>query len=188
MQWKVAKELADSPAIAWSKGRLAGFDWSCCEWITVRRGAWGGPGTSYSEEYGGWTSCVADMCRYPHGTRSGLYRLNCRVNTRLGWPAAKRTRVSPLYMNEDGTWPPVPEGHMVGQWFVDENTGREWQRLYRTDIIEDEEEALVFIIAHEAFHYLRRTRQIDGTNTEINADAYAWDAVKEWRRECLSAA
>ena len=36
-----------------------------------------------------------------------------------------------------------------------------------------EDEALVFLVAHEAFHYLRKTRQVEGRHGEIEVDAFA---------------
>jgi hypothetical protein len=37
--------------------------------------------------------------------------------------------------------------------------------------LKTEDEGLVYIIVHEAFHYLRRTKQIEGKTAEIDADA-----------------
>jgi hypothetical protein len=45
--------------------------------------------------------------------------------------------------------------------------------VIHTKRLRDQDEALVWIIAHEVFHYLRRIRQIDGKNGEIEADRYA---------------
>ena len=168
MRWKVANELQGAAGIEWSRQYFSAYDLSECEWITVKRGDWDG----YS---------VKGRCHFPNGTKSGLYRLNCSVNNRPGWPGYKYQRVSPLYINEDGTWPPVPEGHIVGQWFIDETTGREWQRLYRKVPLFTEDEALTYIIAHEMYHYLRRTRQIEGKNTEIEADAFGMGVLMEFR-------
>ncbi len=180
MQWKVAKELQDSEGVEWVRFELGDYDWSECEWITLRRGAWGGPGTRYDEAAGGWTSPVAGLCRHPVKGKHG-YRINCRVNTRLGWPAYNRQRVSPLYRNPDGSWPPVPQGHRTGEWLQDPKTGREWQRLYRLTPLDNEDEAFVYIVAHEAFHYLRRTRQLSGRNTEIDADAFGFETLERYR-------
>jgi hypothetical protein len=47
--------------------------------------------------------------------------------------------------------------------------------------LETEDEALVYIIAHETFHYLRRTRQIEGKNTEIGADRFSEDMLEKFR-------
>ena len=182
-KWKVHQDLADSPGLRFAQEYFSGYDWSRVEWVTVRVGAWGGPGTIYDEELGGWTSPVGGRCQQLRSihTRGGLYRLNCRMNTRLGWPANKRSRVSPLYRNEDGSWPDVPEGHESGAWLIDPKTGQEWKRLYRLLSLRDQDEALVWIIAHEAFHYLRRTRQVDGKNVEIEADRYAEGVLRAFR-------
>jgi hypothetical protein len=181
MQWKIAKELEGARGIEFARERMAGYDFSRCEWITVRRGGWGGPGTRYSEERGGWTNAVAGVCRHPSHASSGLYRLNCRVNARTGWPGYLHQRVSPLYRNPDGSWPEAPADHMVGQWWEDPETGREWKRLYRKVALYTEDEALVYIIAHEAYHYLRRERQVPGKNTEIDADAFGEGVLEEFR-------
>ena len=39
--------------------------------------------------------------------------------------------------------------------------------------LESEDEVLVFLMAHEAFHYLRKTRQVQERHGEIEADAFA---------------
>ncbi len=36
----------------------------------------------------------------------------------------------------------------------------EWRRLYRPLELRSENEVLMFLIMHEAFHYLRRPRQV----------------------------
>jgi hypothetical protein len=187
--WRVSRDLEDNEGIAWARWVFESYDLSELEWVTARRGAWGGPGTSYAEEAGGWTNVVAGLCRYPTHTRSGMYRINCRVNTRLGWPGYKHQRVSPLYRNADGSWPPVPEGHITGPWLIDPDSGREWKRLYRRVVFHDEAEAFAYIIAHdiahEFFHYLRRTKQIPGKNAEIDADAFGMENLERFRAGVL---
>jgi hypothetical protein len=76
-----------------------------------------------------------------------------------------------------GYWIPV----VVGAWLIDPKTVKEWKRLYRLLSLRDQDEALVWIIAHEAFHYLRRTRQIDGKNVEIEADRYAEEVLRAFQ-------
>jgi hypothetical protein len=44
-----------------------------------------------------------------------------------------------------------------------------------------EDEALLFLVAHEAFHYLRRTRQVEGQHGEIEADAFALKMLEQYR-------
>jgi len=55
-------------------------------------------------------------------------------------------------------------------------------------VVNDLSEATVWIVAHEAFHWLRMTRQISGRNTEIEADAFADKMLDEFRHSpCTSA-
>jgi hypothetical protein len=63
-------------------------------------------------------------------------------------------RVSPLYRNPDGPWPKVPEGHKAGDRYVATRKGKgvQWRRLYRSLELRSEDEVLVFLVAHEAFH------------------------------------
>ena len=92
-------------------------------------------------------------------------------------------RVSPLYRNPDGTWPEVPEGHKVGDRCVATRNAEsvQWRRLYRPLELRSEEEVLVFLVAQEAIHYLRKTRQVDGRHGEIEADAFALNTLEQYR-------
>ena len=51
--------------------------------------------------------------------------------------------------------------------------GRRWKRAYGKTVVHNLDEAIVWIVAHEAFHWLRHTRQVPGRNTEVEADAFA---------------
>ena len=182
VKWKVAKELEGAFGLEWIRGELEAYDWTLCEWITIRRGAWGHEVSTYPfEERMGATNKASGLCQYPIHTRSGLYRINCKVNRRMGWPAPEYQRVSPLYRNEDGSWPEVPEDHFLGGWFISADGSREWKRMIRRLWLQTEDEGLVYIGAHEAFHYLRRTKQIEGKNMEIEADAYAEVMLEAFR-------
>ena len=39
------------------------------------------------------------------------------------------------------------------------------------------------MVAHEAFHYLRKTRQVEGRHGEIEADAFALKMLEQYRDE-----
>ena len=39
----------------------------------------------------------------------------------------------------------------------------------------------MFLVAHEAFHYLRKTRQVAGRHGEIGADAFALEVLEQYR-------
>ena len=53
--------------------------------------------------------------------------------------------------------------------------------MYRPLELRSEDEVLVFLVAHEAFHYLRKTRQVDGRHGEIEADAFALKILRQYR-------
>ena len=99
------------------------------------------------------------------------------------YPITYFVRVPPLYRRADGTWPAVPEGHKVGDRYAATREGKsiQWRRLYRPLELGSEDEVLVFLVAHEAFHYLRKTRQVPGRHGEIGADAFALEVLEQYR-------
>lgn len=58
---------------------------------------------------------------------------------------------------------------------------REWKRVIGFTQVETLDEAIVWIMAHEGFHFLRRTRQIGGRNCEIEADRFADAQLQQLR-------
>jgi hypothetical protein len=169
--WRVDKALEDSEGLRWIHERLAAYDWSKVDWVSVRRGR--------SERY-----AFRGACKMPRNGDG--YRINCNVSRHTAYPIYQRMRVSPLYRDPDGTWPEVPEGHLVGdRFFATRSDGQrvQWKRLYRPLELGSEDEVLVFLVAHEAFHYLRKTRQVDGRHGEIEADAFALKMLEHYRDE-----
>ena len=168
--WRVDKALEGSEGLRWVRERLGAYDWSKVDWITVRRG--------HSERYAFRGVCKSSSKR--HG-----YRINCNVSKHAPYPITQFMRVSPLYRKSDGTWPKVPEGHKVGDRYAVTRNGKriQWKRLYRPLELRSEEEALVFLVAHETFHYLRKTRQVAGRHGEIEADAFALETLEQYREE-----
>ena len=163
------KALEDSDGLRWIRERLGPYDWSKADWVSVRRGQ--------SEKY-----AFRGVCKMPRS--GGAYRINCNVSEHATYPAYHRMRVSPLYRNPDGTWPNVPEGHLVGDRYVAARSNGQsvqWKRLYRPLELGSEDEVLVFLVAHEAFHYLRKTRQVEGRHGEIEADAFALKLLEHYR-------
>ena len=167
--WRVDKALEDSDGLRWIRERLGAYDWSKVNWVSVRRGQ--------SEKY-----AFRGVCKIP---RNGSgYRINCNVSEHATYPVYQLMRVSPLYRNPDGTWPKAPVGHLVGdRYVVARNNGQsvQWKRLYRPLELGSEDEVLVFLVAHEAFHYLRKTRQVEGRHGEIEADAFALMMLEHYR-------
>ena len=148
---------------------LEACDWSKADWISVRR--------DRNEKY-----AFRGVCKAPrNGSR---YRINCNVSQHASYPIYQLMRASPLYRNPDGTWPKVPEGHLVGDRYVaarSKGQSVQWKRLYRPLELGSEAEVLVFLVAHEAFHYLRKTRQVEGRHGEIEADAFALKLLEHYR-------
>jgi hypothetical protein len=168
--WRVDEALEDSEGLRWIREQLGAYEWSKADWISVRRGS--------SERY-----AFRGVCKAP---RSGSgYRINCNVSKYVTYPIHQLMRVSPLYRNPDGTWPEVPEGHEVGDRYIAARNGEsvQWRRLYRPLELGNENEVLVFLVAHEAFHYLRKTRQVGGRHGEIEADAFALKMLERYRDE-----
>ena len=148
--WRVDETLKDSKGLRWVRQQLVGtYDWSKVDWITVRRGR--------SERH-----AFRGVCRSPWKERG--YRVNCNVSKHARYPITYYMRISPLYRSPDGTWPEVPECHKAGDRYASNRDGKriQWRRLYSPLELSSEEEVLVFLVAHEAFHYLRKTRQVGG--------------------------
>ena len=55
--------------------------------------------------------------------------------------------------------------------------------MYRPLELRNEDEVLVFLVAHEAFHYLRKTKQVAVRHGEIEADAFALKMLEQYREE-----
>jgi hypothetical protein len=77
----------------------------------------------------------------------------------------------------------VPEGCKVGDRYVASRDGKsvQWRRLYSSIDLGNEDEVLVFLVAHEAFHNLRSTKQVEGRHGEIEADAFALKTLERYR-------
>jgi hypothetical protein len=166
--WRVDNALEDSEELRWVRKQLGAYNWSKVDWITVRRGR--------SERY-----TFRGVCKSPFKGR--WYRINCNVSRHTPYPITYFVRVSPLYRNPDGTWPKVPVGHEVGNSYVANRNDKsvQWRRLYRPLELRNEDEVLVFLVAHEVFHYLRKTRQVEGRHGEIEADAFALRILEQYR-------
>jgi hypothetical protein len=168
--WRVDEALEGSEGLGWIRERLGEYDWSKVDWVTVRRGR--------SERY-----AFRGVCKSPF--KGCDYRINCNVSRHTPYPITYCVRVFPLYRNPDGTWPEVPQGYEVGGHCVSTRDGKsvQWKRLYRHLELGSEDEVIVFLVTHEAFHYLRRTRQVEGRHGEIEADAFALRILEQYHEE-----
>jgi predicted nucleic acid-binding Zn ribbon protein len=152
-QWKVEKELRDSPGLAFVRRYLSFYDFSQLEWITLRRSLrW-----SYLDVW----PC-GGSCWYPWATSSGLFRINATVVAAARYPAEVR--------------------------FGDRDSSGKLQ----PNFLNDENEAVVAIIAHEVSHYLGSTGQVPAygrvhssgiqSTSEAQANEFMKAAVEAYRR------
>jgi hypothetical protein len=165
MRWLVDLPGEQPLALTWAREFLAGFDTTLLAWVRVDRGR-----GKYKGAYG--------RCWFPT-KRIPFYRISCQVPGPFPFPIP--TRKSPLYLDSRGTLPDLPDGTKAGVWVKDLRTGRQWLRVRGETLVRDLDEAIVWILAHEAFHFLRRTRQIPGRNTEIEADRFADEQLQFYR-------
>ena len=105
------------------------------------------------------TRGVWGRCTFPSQKRQLGYRIRCCVSvTNRGFPHPVKWAI--------GT-------RQLGQG--------QWQWLWREDKFRTIEEAFVWIAGHEAFHWLRHSRQIPGANYETQANRHGFAWLDEWR-------
>jgi hypothetical protein len=168
MRWIVDRQIGVlDRGVAWVREMLANRDISRVDWLRVDFGRGGKRGA-----YG--------RCWYPARDRGKRYRISVQVPGPFPWTMERYTR--PLYRNHDGTWPAVPADCRTAGYRRDERTGREWQRLLTVYMLRTMQEGIVFVGAHEVFHFLRHSRQIGGRNGENEADEFAFGQLTEFRR------
>ena len=162
--------------IAWAKAFLNPFDTSKVAWLRIDFGREykdrnGRPWRRYLGVYG--------RCWYPSRTQPS-FRLSCQVPG--PFPCDIVTRQKPVYRNPDGSW---PEGFdpRNRQHVHDLRSGRYWARVYGKTVVQNLDEAIVWMVAHESFHWLRRTRQIAGRNIEAQADEFADRKLEAFRQD-----
>jgi hypothetical protein len=145
--------------VDWARDFLSHYDTSQLAEIRIGKGR-------------GKSCGVYGRCLYP-SQRSPSYRISCQVPG--PFPYRIETRQPPVYRLADGSWPPIQADCMGGLFCRAEVKGevREWRRVIGYTEAQSVDEGIVWIVAHEMFHYLRRTRQVCGRNTEIEADRFA---------------
>ena len=158
---------AAASGLDWARNFFARYDTSQILWIRIGNGR-------------GRASGVYGKCWYP-AQEVPYYRISCQVPG--PFPYQIETRRPPIYRNSDGSWPPLPVGCVEGIHCRAEHEGqiREWKRVIGHTEVLTVDEAITWIVSHEAFHFLRRTRQIAGRNTEIEADQFADDQLRALR-------
>jgi len=169
-RWIVEPRLRALESVAWCRTWLQRFDLSRLDWVRIDQGRIDGGG-------------VYGRCWYLDRRKGKGYRISCQVPG--PYPTRVRLRFPPLYRQPDGTWPPVPLDLEPGgyvQAVGSDGEKREWLRLTKALLLDTLDEGVVWILGHEAFHFLRKTRQVQGRNVEWQADAFAGSLLEDWRR------
>jgi len=168
MRWivRLQDERADA-ALDWARRFFGRYDTSSVAWLKIDRGR-----GAYEGVYG--------RCWYPTQQKP-LYRISCQVPG--PFPCDILTRKSPIYPREDGTFPRAPRGCRRTQRVHDPRTGRHWIRVVGRTALKTIDEGVVWIVAHEAFHFLRRSRQIPGRDNEIEADRFGDACLETFRSQ-----
>lgn len=159
---------AAASSLDWARDFFARYDTSKLESIRIGSGR-------------GRAVGVYGRCRYPTPDVPA-YRITCQAPG--PFPHRIATRQPPIYRRPDGSWPTLPDGCVEGIACRAEKDGvlREWKRVIGYTEASTLDEGIVWIVAHEAFHFLRRTGQVAGRNTEIEADEFADDQLNTLRR------
>ena len=167
MEWRIEiPESAAPDGLAWTRAFLGAYALDALAWFRISPG-------------GGRKRGVYGRCWFPT-KKQPRYRISCQVPG--PFPCSIVTRQPPLYPRADGTFPRAPRGCRRGARCYDPRTGREWIRVRSTTRLRDRDEAVAWLAAHEAFHFLRATRQVPGRNTEIDADHFADEQLMAFRR------
>ena len=165
VRWRVRLDGSAEAGLAWARAFLEGFDLARLVWVVIATGGVG-------------RAAIEGRCWLPTRERPG-YRIACHLPG--PFPCTIVTRRPPLYRRADGGFPSVPADCRTGARLYDPRSGREWIRLRADTELASMNEALVWLLGHEGFHFLRGTRQVPGRNTEIQADAFADACLARFR-------
>ena len=120
------------------------------------------------------------ICYYPSRKfQRKKFKIQCHVPET--YPYITFIREKPIYITDSTQKPQVPEGCTIDGSGINVQTSKSWYIVSSRFTVQDVNEALVFIVGHEIFHYLRRTRQIPGVNLQSQADVFGKNLVKEYK-------
>ncbi len=138
---------------------------------------------SISDKIGNSQFGISGLCSYPK-VKKGKFKIRARVNV-SEYPYCISVRRPPIY-KIDGIWPNIPSDCIENGWKKNFQTGKEWIKLVSSTQVNNLDESIVWICAHEIYHYLRKTKQVPGRNVEIMADAFADNLLEEFRNTQLT--
>lgn len=155
---KTALEISKSlHAIQFVKDFLALWDLKRLQWIRIDEGR---------NRHGIKSQGAYGRTWYPFQSKD--YRISCQVPG--PFPRAVKIWQKPIYLEA------VEEGCI-------QKNGKIWKQQFQMHVLQDQAEAIVFIGGHEAYHFLRHSRQISGRNDERHADLAGLILLECWREK-----
>jgi len=105
------------------------------------------------------------LCWYPHKERK-LFHITCRISNQETYPKEHYWFIRPTFFN-----------------------GQLDHKNYDKEIVNDIEENMSWLLGHELYHFLRKTKQISGYNTQSQGNEFGFKFIrefKEWKKNnCL---
>jgi hypothetical protein len=148
----------------WTLQWLSAFDLSKVDWLRIDLGRNGNTG-------------VYGRCWYPEKKKG--YRISCQIPG--PYPSKISIRKPPIYLT--GIDPIAPAGCQLGQYRQATKNGitKHWVAVVGCTEVQNMDEGLVWIMGHECYHFLRKSKQIPGVNREIEADAFADELLRKFK-------
>jgi len=133
----------------------------------------------YSNNWGN-----SGRCNYPISTqkvnkfkkfgkklkRKKLFDIICRIGKYTEYPYTERMYIGCKESNTFNENSVIPRKHQL-EWIWDEEEYK------------DINEMVIWIFGHEIFHYLRKTRQVEGQNTQSQANKFGFKLLREFKNK-----
>lgn len=152
----------------WLQAWIADYDLSKVAWLRVDLGR-------------GTHAGVYGRCVFPNKRRG--YGISCHVPG--PYPCREIVRQHSIRWQPGEAIPPIPKDWMRcggGTVYEGSRIVKMWIALASPITLADMSEGVVFVGAHEFFHFLRHERQVPGRNNEVEADLFAYDRLTEYRQ------
>lgn len=141
---------------------------------------------------------VWGVCHYPYAKRSG-FTISCHANMLCVEKLDRNVRMPPIYVDYETAVSSPNQAAALAKAKLgpDERLGplcwnmsdkKAWFRVIKKIWFHTWSEGLVWVAAHEMWHWLRRSRQVPGWNIELEADQCALWVLEQFRNSVEPAA
>ena len=160
MRWFIDKKFEKSEGIGWIKAFVNKYETDRLEWV----------------RFDPDKAKLVGQCLPPAGDIQ--YRIACKIPN--AYPREAVAHLSPIYQSDDGSW---PREVIPAEIMRNEKTGVQWVRQFGKLAILDQDEAIIWAFTRGAFRWLKGTSQIFGKLNEIEADSFATEKIKMFKKE-----